>query len=109
MRVATPCDIFVFFAGMYSALEGVAAFGTDDVTGETITVLVFVLPLLDAFFSCVLCNNVGNGIEIFTTDNCLVMIHYHVLVFISIINMTVEMIVGVCFLKNDIAYIFFVD
>ena len=49
MRAASPDDVFVFAAVMRPALEDVAAFTADDLTGEAVPVQVFATPFDDAF------------------------------------------------------------
>lgn len=62
---------------MCSSLEGVAAFSTDDLSGEGVAALVFFSAFDDTFFPCPLSDQCLCGLEVIPADDCLVMIVEH--------------------------------
>ncbi|MPM26990.1 hypothetical protein SDC9_73495 [bioreactor metagenome] len=70
--------------------------------------MVLILIFFHAFFFAVLFNDSLRGIEILMADNRIMMIFNQELVFFTVIVVAVEVHIGVGFLKNGIAGVFFI-
>lgn len=105
---AAPCRVFACSAGVYPALKSVATFAADDFAGEAVTALVFFAAFDDAFFSAALCNQCVCRIKDLAADNGFVVIGHCVLVLLAVIDMPVELRIGVSLLEDHIAGVFLV-
>lgn len=107
MRVAAPCGILVPGAGVCPSLKGITALAADDPAGEAVPILVFAAALVDAFLSAALLNQGTDGIEVLPADDCFMVIGKGISVFLSTIDMAVELGVRIGFLEDRIASVLF--
>ena len=98
----------MFSACVGPSFECATTLTTDDFTGKGVTVLILVALLFQPSFLTALLDNFLGGFEILMAYDCLMMVPNEVLVFLSVIVMTVEMIIGISLLEDDIAGIFFI-
>ena len=93
---------------MDSAFKGAAALAADDFSGKRITISVFIIVLFQTFFFSMLFNNCLSSFKILIAYYRLMVIFNEELVFFAMIVMPVEMLIGIGFLKNSIAGLFFI-
>lgn len=106
--VAAPCSVSTQRTGMYPALEGIAALATDDLAGEAVAALVFLAAFDDAIFFAVLLYQSICRLKDFAADDGFVVICHRVLIFLAVIDMAVELRIGVGLLENHITGVFLV-
>ena len=108
MGVAAPRGIFVCRGRVYPALKGITALTADNPAGKAVAALILFAALDDAFFLAALCDQCVCRLKYLTAYDGFVMIGHRVPVFLAVIDVAVELRIGVGLLKNHIAGVFLV-
>ena len=93
--VAAPRNVFVCRGGVHSTLEGIAALAADDFAGKAVSDLVFFAAFDDAFFLAALLNQSICRLKDLTADDGFMVICHRVLIFLTVIDMAIELRIGI--------------